>query len=109
MQTLAWIVRLLPEVLLQPLLYKPLGGGRGGKMPSLHIDLHHGRRDSEVVVLNGAVTRFGHANQIPTPVNEALTATMLTLVASPEMQEKFSHNPGALLDAIREKEGSYAV
>jgi len=109
MQTLAWIVRLLPEVLLQPLLYKPLGGGRGGKMPSLHIDLHHGRRDSEVVVLNGAVTRFGHANQIPTPVNEALTATMLTLVASPEMQEKFSHNPGALLDAIREKEGSYVA
>jgi 2-dehydropantoate 2-reductase len=108
MQTLAWIVRLLPEEILQPLLYKPLGGGRGGKMPSLHIDLHHGRKDSEVVVLNGAVSRFGHANHVQTPVNEALTETLLMLASSPELQEKFSHNPIALIDAIRKKDTSYA-
>ena len=33
----------LPSFLARPVLKKVVGGGRGGKMPSFHIDLHAGR------------------------------------------------------------------
>jgi 2-dehydropantoate 2-reductase len=43
----------LPAFIARPLLAKAVGGGRGGKMPSYHIDLHAGRKQSEVEWLQG--------------------------------------------------------
>ena len=47
-RALAFLARALPPALSQPLLRRSLGKGRGGKMPSFHIDLHAGRGKSEV-------------------------------------------------------------
>ncbi|NOY99110.1 MAG: 2-dehydropantoate 2-reductase, partial [Chloroflexi bacterium] len=64
---------------LRPLAARKLGGGRGGKMPSFHIDLHSGRGKSEVDYLNGAVVRAGEKAGVPAPVNKLLTETLLAL------------------------------
>lgn len=69
----------LPAALARPLMASAVGGGRGGKMPSFHIDLYAGRRRSEVEYLNGAVWRYGEQNGVPTPVNRRLTETLLAL------------------------------
>ncbi|MCI0520255.1 MAG: 2-dehydropantoate 2-reductase, partial [Chloroflexi bacterium] len=69
----------LPAAIARPLMQRSVGKGRGGKMPSFHIDLHSGRGQSEVDYLNGAVARFGASVNIPTPVNRLLNETLLTL------------------------------
>ncbi len=57
-RALAFATR-LPLWLSKPFLSKAAGAGRGGKMPSFHIDLHAGRKQSEVTYLHGAVVRAG--------------------------------------------------
>ena len=57
----------------------PLSTARGGKMPSLQIDLNAGRVQSEVEFLNGAVVRFGQKIGVATPVNQVLTQTLVYL------------------------------
>jgi 2-dehydropantoate 2-reductase len=69
----------LPVALARPFLAKAVGGGRGAKVPSFHIDLHAGRGQSEVDYLNGAVVRYGEQAGVPTPVNRKLTETLLKL------------------------------
>ncbi len=77
---LAAIIKYLPYRLSQPLLSRMIGGGRGKKMPSFHIDLYSGRGQSEVSQLNGAVVRAGEISCVPTPVNSFLTKTLLSLI-----------------------------
>jgi 2-dehydropantoate 2-reductase len=62
----------LPAFISRPLMVRAVGGGRGGKMPSFHIDLHSGRGKSEVEWLNGAVVRYGEKSGVPAPVNKQL-------------------------------------
>lgn len=81
---LAPLIRYAPAVLMRPILRTQIGGARGGKMPSLHIDLHGNKGKSEVRWLNGAVVDKGGALGIATRVNAALTTTLLHLVAHPE-------------------------
>jgi 2-dehydropantoate 2-reductase len=87
----------LPPFLSHPVLVKVVGGGRGGKMPSFHIDLHAGRRQSEVEWLQGAVVRYGEKFGIPTPVNRLLTETLLSLVRGEVPITEFSHQPEKLI------------
>lgn len=94
---LAFVVRYFPLMVSRPLLRKAVGGGRGGKMPSFHIDLHSGRGKSEVNYLNGAVVRAGEQHGIPTPVNRALTDTLLRLTAGEIPLEMFARQPEKLL------------
>ena len=94
---LAWGVRHLPAFLLQPLLQKVVGGGRGSKMPSFHIDLHGGRGQTEVDALNGAVVRYGERLGVPTPVNRVLTETLQALTRGEMPLKAFRHKPQALL------------
>ncbi len=98
---LAFGVRRLPSMLLQPLLGRAAGSGRGGKMPSFHIDLYSGRRQSEVEYLNGAVVRFGEKLAVPTPVNRALTSILSGMAAGVISKEDYARQPQALLDALR--------
>lgn len=77
---LAGIIKNLPYWISRPLLSRIIGGGRGQKMPSFHIDLYSGRGQSEVTQLNGAVVRAGERFHIPTPVNSFLTDTLLGLI-----------------------------
>ena len=87
----------LPAFLSRPLMIKAVGGGRGSKMPSFHIDLHAGRGRSEVEWLNGAVVRFGGKYRVRTPVNALLTETLLSLTNGRVALSEFSHQPEKLL------------
>ena len=103
MGLLAHFISLSPEWLSQIVLLRPMAGGRGNKMPSFHIDLHSGRKDSEVEFLNGAVSRFGMKSGIPTPVNDTLVKTLLKLINHPEEIANYRQNKSMLLNDLREK------
>ncbi len=93
----------LPEFIARPLMKKAVGGGRGGKRPSFHIDLHSGRGKSEVEWLNGAVVRYGKEHGVHTPVNQVLTETLLALTHGEIPLGEFSRQPKKLLERVKGK------
>lgn len=99
-RALAFAVQFLPTAISQPLIAKAVGGGRGGKMPSFHIDLHSGRGKSEVGYLNGAVVRAGERFNVPTPANRLFSDTLQGLIDKRLMVDDYRHKPGRLLDAF---------
>lgn len=99
-RALAWAVETLPQWLTRPIFTRALGGSRGHKMPSLHIDLHSGRGHSEVGYLHGAVVRHGASVGVPTPVNAVLTSVLEGLTDGTEDVEAFRRNPEALLARV---------
>lgn len=103
--TLAPWIRRAPRWLLRPVLRSRIGGARGGKLPSLHIDLHAGKSRSEVRWLNGAVVRLGEELGVATPVNRVLTDTVLSLIGAPQAQAAWRRNPDRLLDALAAASG----
>lgn len=100
-QLLAWATTSLPAPLARPLLRRVVGGGRGDKLPSLHLDLRAGRPRSEVGWLHGAVAR--HAAQLgrAAPVNRVLCETLEALHSGALPLEAFRHKPEALLAQLR--------
>lgn len=96
-RALAFAVERLPRAVAQPIFVRLLGGSRGHKMPSFHIDLHSGRGQSEVSFINGAVVRHGQAVGVATPVNRVLTETLEALTAKTLDLEDFRRRPEALL------------
>jgi 2-dehydropantoate 2-reductase len=91
----------MPLWLSKPLLSRAAGAGRGGKMPSFHIDLHSGRGKSEVEYLHGAVVRAGKKFNVPTPVNDVLTQTLLALTNKEVPMGEFAHKPEKLLGKLK--------
>jgi 2-dehydropantoate 2-reductase len=89
-----------PGFLVRGLLKKAIGGGRGGKMPSFHIDLHAGRKQSEVSWLQGAVVRAGEQCGVPTPVNRVLTETLLAMVRGEIPIAAYSRRPEKLIALV---------
>jgi 2-dehydropantoate 2-reductase len=75
-RVLASLGRLLPESAFRRLLGRKVAGGRGGKMPSLWLDLQARRGRSEVGFLNGAVATAAHDLGLAAPVNRALTQAL---------------------------------
>jgi 2-dehydropantoate 2-reductase len=104
-RALAFATR-LPLWLSKPLLARAAGAGRGGKMPSFHIDLHSGRGESEVQYLHGEVVRAGEKCNVPTPVNRVLTETLLALTDKEIPLEEFARQPKKLLARIYSAQGS---
>jgi 2-dehydropantoate 2-reductase len=92
-----WMVSHLPAALSQPLISRIAGKGRGQKMPSFHIDLHSRCGKSEVDYLNGAVVRFGERLNVPTPVNQWLNQTLISLTQGSLPLDLYSHNPDKYL------------
>ena len=97
---LAPLLSRLPAVLLQPLLQHTVGGGRGGKMPSLHIDLSRGKGRSEVEVLNGAIARAGAEFGVQVPVNWALHRVLIGLTRGELAWDDFRGRPERLLAEV---------
>jgi len=91
----------LPAFIARPILAKAVGGGRGRKMPSFHIDLHSGRGQSEVDWLNGAVARYGEKFSVPTPVNRVLNNTLLALTRGEIPLTEFNRQPEKLLALVK--------
>ncbi len=100
-RALAWAIRSLLPAVSRPLLKKAVGGGRGGKMPSFHIDLHAGRGQSEVDYLNGAVVRAGREAGVATPVNGALTEILLGMTLGEIDKAEYARQPEKLLALIK--------
>ncbi len=94
---LVLVATVLPPALSKPLLSRALGGGRGGKMPSFHIDLHNRRGQSEVDYLNGAVVRFGARAGVSATVNRFLNATLLSLARGELPIDTYAGKPEKLL------------
>jgi len=94
---LAFLLDQLPPTISRGLAVRFLGHGRGGKMPSFHIDLYGGSHKSEVDYLNGAVGRFGRQTGVATPVNDMLTNTLLQLVSRDIPLDYYRHQPEKLL------------
>lgn len=90
----------LPLWLSKPLLARAAGAGRGGKMPSFHIDLHSGRGRSEVDFLHGAVVRAGEKTGVPTPVNKLLAETLSALTNGEIPLEEYARQPEKLLSKL---------
>lgn len=90
----------LPLWLSKPFLSRAAGAGRGGKMPSFHIDLYADRGKSEVGYLHGEVVRAGEKCNVPTPVNKVLTETLMALTNKEVPLEEFAHRPEKLLEKI---------
>ncbi len=83
---LAPLARRLPPAWLAAGLRRTVSGGRGSKMPSLHIALASGK-PSEVGWLNGAVAAHGARLGIPTPVNRALAEALAALTEGRESRD----------------------
>jgi len=99
-RALAFAVKHLPATLARPILVRAVGGGRGGKMPSLFLDLKSGRGKSEVDWLNGAVVRAAETHGIPAPVNRVLSETLTRLIRGDEAWDDYRDRPGKLLDGL---------
>lgn len=102
-RALAAAVRYTPQAISRPFLQRAVGHGRGGKMPSFHIDLHQHRGKSEVEYLNGAVVRFGEKVGVATPVNRFLTKTLMGLTLGSIPEETFEHQPVKLLQCFEQE------
>ena len=90
----------LPGALARPLLRRALSAGRGNKMPSLHIDLHAGKPQTEARWLYGAVAAYGAERGVPTPINAALTETLEGLTRGTLDKAAFRRQPEALLRRV---------
>ena len=99
---LVMAVKYLPVQFTRPLLRKMVGGGRGGKMPSFHIDLYNGKGKSEVDQLNGAVVRVGIEHNYPMPVNQSLNSILLDLVNGKQPLGQYAHSPENLITQINQ-------
>ncbi len=89
-------LRYLPDWLMKAVLKKSVGSGRGGKMPSFHIDLYAGRKQTEVDFLNGAVVCYAMKKGIPVPVNHVFQQTLRAMAAGDIPLDAFDHQPDKL-------------
>lgn len=97
---LAPLIRVAPHSLLRPILRRQVSGARGDKLPSLHIDLHSGKRKSEINWLNGAIVERGKQVGVPTPVNTTLVETLMQLVDDPDQMAAWKGNVNKLAEEI---------
>ena len=92
-----------PQWLSRPLIARTLGAARGGKMPSLQMDLTAGRKQSEVEFLNGAVVRAAERAGLAAPVNQALTQILSGMAAGGIPPGRMQSHPEQILRYIMEQ------
>lgn len=91
----------LPPPVSHRLLLGRIAGGRGGKPPSLLLDLRRGRRLTEVGFLNGAIAAAGAGCGVRAPVNAALSAAVAGIAAGEIKWDSLRGNPRALAEFVR--------
>jgi 2-dehydropantoate 2-reductase len=97
---LAPFLRYAPKSLLRPVLRRIVGGARGGKMPSLYLDLAKGNVQNEILWYNGAVVRKGEEMGVVTPVNRVITHTLLQIAHNSTLWPQWQAKPDRLLTAV---------
>ena len=96
------LVRLLPAPLFRRTVGPRAAGGRGGKLPSVALDVAAGRHPTEIQALHGAVARVGAALGCPAPVCAALARLVDEAAADPARRAWFRDRPDHLLAALRQ-------
>lgn len=96
---LAFGIRRLPPIILDPILRQRVAGGRGGKDPSLLRDLRAGRSRSEGEFLYGAVAAAATAHGLQAPVNAGLWQVLGGIARSDIRWDDYRGRPERLLAA----------
>lgn len=97
---LAPLMRLTPPWLLAPLLRRLIAGGRGGKRPSLQLDLARGNPRSEGEFLYAAVARAAAEDGLEAPVNQRLWQTLQALARKERPWQEYQGRPERLLQDV---------
>jgi 2-dehydropantoate 2-reductase len=97
---LAAALRYMPTALLDPLLRRMVAAGRGGKPPSLHLDLARGNPRSEGEFLYGAVARAAERADCAAPVNRALWAALQGIASGAVAWDTYRQQPERLLATV---------
>jgi 2-dehydropantoate 2-reductase len=97
---LAPIMRHAPTALLYPLLQKQVAGGRGGKPPSLLLDLRRGNPRSEGQFLYGAVAQSAEEVGVSAPVNRVLWETLNAIATGTLAWDEYRKQPEKLIVAL---------
>lgn len=97
---LALAMRAAPPALLDPLLRRLIAGGRGGKPPSLQLDLARGSPRSEGELLYGAVARAAEAHRLEAPVNRGLWETLQAIATGATPWDRYRRRPAELLASL---------
>ena len=97
---LGFALRRLPAWSYRGFLARKVARGRGGKPPSLHVDLAAQRRRSEIEFLNGAVVRHAKALGLAAPVNAGLAQLLSEIVSGETPWEHYRANPDRLADRL---------
>jgi 2-dehydropantoate 2-reductase len=87
----------LPWIVVRPVMARAIGGGRGGKSPSLRLHLQKGTGQTEVEWLNGAVARAAQGLGRRAPVNAQLAELVETCNRDPERRAWFRGRPDRLM------------
>lgn len=93
---MAFLFQTLTPSLLRSLFRDKVGGGRGSKKPSLHLDLSEGRKKLEVAFLNGAVAEQAARLGLPAPANELLSTVLMEIAGDVIPWETFRSHPEKL-------------
>ncbi len=102
---LAWAMETVPAFLVRPVLGRIVASGRGGKPPSLRMDLASGQERSEVRYLNGAVVDHAKHLGIHVPVNEVVLDTLMGIVTGQIPWDDFRGQPQELVAAVEARKG----
>jgi 2-dehydropantoate 2-reductase len=97
---LALGMRLLPPLLLDPVLRSRVAGGRGGKAPSLLRDLRAGRGRSEGEFLYGAIAAQAAALGLAAPANAGLWRVLGGIARGELAWDDYRGKPDRLLAEI---------
>lgn len=99
---LAFLMRRVPTSIARLILHKQVAGGRGGKMPSLHIDVSKGNKRTETDFLYGAVAQAAQQLGLEAPVNQTLTEILKGIINGEIPWDEYRHKPQRLLDAVQQ-------
>jgi 2-dehydropantoate 2-reductase len=102
---LVWAMESLPASLVRPVLGRIVASGRGGKPPSLQMDLASGQGRSEVRYLNGAVVDHAKHLGIHVPVNEVVLDTLMGVVKGQIPWDEFRGQPQKLVATVEARRG----
>ena len=91
----------MPAALVRPVMLRMIGGGRGGKSPSLQLHLQAGSGPSEVDWLNGAVARAARRIGRRAPINDRLAELVEECRREPDRRTWFRGRPDRLIDELR--------
>ena len=98
----ARLTRWLPTPVFRRAVGPQAAGGRGGKLPSVALDVAAGRHPTEIQALHGAVARAAETLALKAPVCATLARLVDEAAADPARRAWFRDRPDRLLAALRD-------